>query len=121
MDTWMIVAIVAGALVVLALLAWGVAKVRHRREVRHYEDIAIERQERAADRDAEASAILDDAERQRRLAEQAAERARELQAEADARTERAMEVEAEADTVRAEAVEESQAAREARIEAESRR
>jgi hypothetical protein len=116
MDTAIWIGIAVAILVMLAL-GWAAYRMRNRRIAHRFEVESVDRQERAADREAEAGAILQEAERDRRMAEEAAERARELQAEADARAARSLEREADAEQVSAEADDEARAAEEARAEA----
>lgn len=121
MEAWEIVALVVALVFLVAMLLWALMRARGRRDVQRFEFEAVQRQEIAADREAEAEAIRTEGVRERRLAEQAAERAREMQREADARAERAMERESEAEVVRSEADEQLARAEAARLEAEHRR
>ena len=83
---------IAAAILVLLALAAVALRVHRRRVTRGFEVEAVQRQELAADREAESDAILQEAANDRRRAAEAAERARELQAEARALSTEAGEV-----------------------------
>lgn len=117
-QTWILIAVAIAIALIYFIVAW---RARQHRIVERFEVESVRSQEVAADRQAEADAILDESERAKRLASEAAERARELQAEADARVERSLELEAEAEQVTGEAAEAERHAEAARQEAARRR